>query len=151
MAGKDLIAGTSYEKTGGKTLIDGTAYEITLGKTMVDGGDYVIEVTSKFKVDVSGNTNASYAYVEVDGQKYMAGDIASIPENTEIKVHVGATSSASSVSSKCYVNLNGEKVQSGAGDYTMQVTGNVYVYFSYINVTYLGRRYNAYYASITTE
>ena len=122
MAGSVMNGGTAYEISAGRVLADGTAFNIGNGLCMDGGSVFEIAIMpgqdDTQTVVISGNTNATYAYVTIKGAKISeAGEYAfQFGGSVEISVYVSA--SGALVSSNCYVNRNGVKVQNGYGTYT---------------------------------
>ena len=122
MAGSVMNGGTAYAVSAGRAMADGTAFDIGKGLCMDGGSVFEIAITpgqdDTQTVVISGNTNATYAYVTIKGTKIS--DPGEYPfqfgGSMEISVYVSA--SGALVRSKCYVNRNGERVKSGYGTYT---------------------------------
>ena len=122
MAGSVMNGGTAYAVSAGRAMADGTAFDIGKGLCMDGGSVFEIAITpvqdDTQAVVISGNTNATYAYVTIKGAKISeAGEYAfQFGGSVEISVYVSA--SGALVRSNCYVNRNGVKVQNGYGTYT---------------------------------
>ena len=125
MAGKTLVNGTAYDIKGGKTLINGTAYDIKGGKTLISGTAYDISVgKSTITLNVVNTNNAlnsNSCYYIINSTKYTVAGSREIAYTDTLKIYVSGSSS--SYNSKCFVRLNGVKVQSGAGTYTVNLDG----------------------------
>lgn len=122
MAGSVMNGGTAYAVSAGRAMADGTAFDIGKGLCMDGGSVFEISITpgqdDTQTVVISGNTNATYAYVTIKGTKISeAGEYPfQFGGSMEISVYVSA--SGALVRSNCYVNRNGERVKSGYGTYT---------------------------------
>ena len=150
MAGSVMNGGTAYAVSAGRAMADGTAFDIGKGLCM-DGGSVVEIVIAPAQDDtqtvvISGNTNATYAYVTIKGAKISeAGEYAfQFGGSMEISVYVSA--SGALVRSNCYVNRNGERVKSGYGTYTF-TTGSPTVQIKFAVGVASKKMY--YYAEIT--
>lgn len=71
--------------------------------------------------------NSSYAYATVDGTKYTDPATLELAYGSIVDVFVSARSS---YQAQCYVTLDGETVQSGAGTYSYKVTRNATLTFN---------------------
>lgn len=158
MDSKALIGGTVYEIDKGKTLVNGTAYEINKGKTLINGTAYKIERSKYYNVTMRGRVggtdgysdtgfSTSKGYVTINGNKYATSSDVQIIDGTQVSVTVG--SSHSDQEYRCYVELNGVTVHSGAGTYHFTPTNNCQITVVFcvdiVNWTYI----QWYYASIT--
>lgn len=74
--GRELIAGTGYDKKQGKALVDGTARAITFAPT-----EYVLTISG-------GSTERDGAYVEYGEMKHTSGTLH-IPVGGNVDVIVG--------------------------------------------------------------
>lgn len=71
--------------------------------------------------------NSSYAYATVDGTKYTDAATLELAYGSIVEVYVsGRKAEAKAL---CYVTLDGETVQSGAGTYSYRVTRNATLTF----------------------
>lgn len=70
--------------------------------------------------------NSSYAYATVDGTKYTDAATLELAYGSIVDVFVSARSSYQAL---CYVTLDGETVQNGAGTYSYKVTRNATLTF----------------------
>lgn len=145
-----MNGGTAYAVSAGRAMADGTAFDIGKGLCM-DGGSVVEIVIAPAQDDtqtvvISGNTNATYAYVTIKGAKISeAGEYPfQFGGSMEISVYVSA--SGALVRSKCYVSRNGERVKSGYGTYTF-TTGSPTVQIKFSTGIASSKMY--YYAEIT--
>lgn len=71
--------------------------------------------------------NSSYGYATIDGVKYTDPATLELAYESVVEVYVSARSAENK--EKCYVTLNGETVQSGAGTYSYKVTRNATLTF----------------------
>lgn len=94
-------------------------------------------------VAYSGDFSYSKAYITIDGVTYDEAGSQTVPCGTVIGIRVGAKSN--SYKSRCYVTLDGEQVQRGAGTYEYTVEKNSEVVF------HVGSNNNYYYCNITTS
>lgn len=94
-------------------------------------------------VAYSGDFDYAKAYIKIDGVTYDEAGSQTVPWGTVISIRVGAKSS--SYNSRCYVTLDGERVQSGAGTYEYTVEKNSEIVF------HIGPGDNYYYCDITTS
>lgn len=138
-----LVAGAAREIDGGQTLIGGTAHEIDSGQTLISGTVYEIAFLRPVAVSWQGSFDSMYSYISVDGTKYTSKGSAVYEQPPTIKITV--SSSASKI--RCYVKLNGTKVQDGNGTYTFTPDSGSTVT---IKMVY-SSDYKYYYAEITTS
>lgn len=121
MAHKTLIGGTSYEISGGRTLVNGTGYSIDKGKTLVGGTVY--EVGFGHPVLIAGGYN-------VIGAGYTATiDDVSYPFTSAWSLETVSTASVTVTSLQAMgrISVNGEVVFTGAGDYTVDLSGATHI------------------------
>lgn len=86
--GATIVQATSYGIDGGKTIVDGTAYDITKGKTLVSGAGYDINFTSTHVITITGSSNKSYAYVEINGVKYTGPATVEVTSGTVMTCYI---------------------------------------------------------------
>lgn len=92
-------------------------------------------------VTTSGTFSTSYAYITYNGVTYSAATTLYIPYGDQVAIYV---SGGSSYKSSCYVQLNGTKVQTGDGTYTLTALGPTTIAFTKGSS-------NFYYAVVTME
>lgn len=94
-------------------------------------------------VELSGTFSSSNGYVTIDGTKYTSSGTYSAKKGDVVSIYV---SGSSSQRQNCYVELNGETVKSGYGEYNHTVTKDCI-----ITMTRNGSTYNNYYSCEITE
>lgn len=85
------------------------------------------ESVPQFTVLISGQANASYAYITVNGQRHYRAEEITVDEGTQISVFVAAAQSSQDYN--CYINFNGTAVQTGRGTYTFSAASNCQIIF----------------------
>lgn len=109
-----LIDGAAYAIESGKVLLGGTEYEIESGTVLMGGTAYEISFAKKVTVVLTGTIKNAYA--SINGTSYTATGTYEAESPATIIVYVA--SDPASAGDKCWVKLNGTKVQSGYGKYT---------------------------------
>lgn len=71
--------------------------------------------------------DSRYNYATIDGTKYKAAETLELEYGSTIEIHVSAA--AASYQKDCYITLDGETVQSGAGDYLYKIKSNATLTF----------------------
>ena len=118
------IGNVAREIDAGTTLIGGVSRDIKSGTVLVSGVLREIEFgfePSVFTVELKGTFNNSYAYVTINGEKYVSSMTIDVEEGTEIDVRVDYESTSYMSS----ITLNGDFVS--RLNYTLTVTGNVVI------------------------
>lgn len=126
------IGNAAREIDAGTTLIGGVSRDIKSGTVLVSGVLREIEFgfePSVFTVELKGTFNNYYAYVTINGEKYVSSMTIDVEEGTEIDVRVDYESTSYMSS----ITLNGDFVS--RLNYTLTVTGNVVINSRVGNVT----------------
>lgn len=121
MAHKTLVNATAYEISGGRTLVNGTGYSIDKGKTLVGGTAY--EVGFGHPVLIAGGgigVGAGYT-ATIDDVSYPFTSAWSLETVSTASVTV------TSLQAMGRISVNGEVVFTGAGDYTVDLSGATHI------------------------
>lgn len=86
------------------------------------------KLNTKLKLTISGSPHTSRGYVQINGIKYNEATTIQLERNTLISVTVSGLGAAASV--QCYINLNGERVVTGAGTYSFALVDDAEIVFT---------------------
>lgn len=141
MAHKTMIDGVSYEIKGGKTLVNGTGYEIKNGKTLVGGTVYEVGFAPPtHDVVIACGVSMSSMYnnykINIDGVSYSPYPAFNMVLKSSSSVTVTVSNALGSVS------VNNEKVLSGAGTYTVDLSSVTHVNMQVTGMTLAITTYN---------
>lgn len=92
------------------------------------------KLNKKLKLTISGTPHASRGYVQINGIKYSETTTIQLERNTSTSVTVSGLGAAASV--QCYINLNGERVVTGAGTYSFALVDDAEIVFTLYNSAY---------------
>ena len=131
-----LIDGVSREVVGGNAFVNGTAYRIKKGCTLVDGTLCEIAFVDRSPQVVTISSVHWQGSVVIQGETLSTTGIWEYEATDEgLTISVNVSGESSGARRKCYINLNGVRVQSGAGTYTF-TTQAKYITISLFYVTY---------------
>lgn len=130
---KVTISGTACQIEGGMVLLGGTAYAIESGQVLVDGTicDIPFEEVEAgpVTITITGNPNSTKAYATINGENISTKGTYEYSSMPTISVYVYGTGDGEA---STYVKLNGTKVLSGPGTYTLNVVAStITIKFSY--------------------